>query len=81
MMIQKRSKTEILDVITKQFLCFEEFAIDDSHDQIKLLSSIKLMIKCQVMNLPTKISRKRKELPSMKTRERNTKLRTKPIWL
>ena len=53
---KKTSKTEISDIITKQFPPFEEFTIENGYDQMKLLSSMKLMIKCNVMNLPTKIS-------------------------
>ena len=53
---KKWSKTQISDLITKQFPPFEEFTIENGHDQTKSLSSMKLMIKCNIMNLPTKIS-------------------------
>ena len=41
---------------TKIFSLFKEFIKENGYDQIKLLSSIKLMIKHNVMNLPIKIS-------------------------
>ena len=53
---QKRSKTQISNILTQQFPPFKDFTKENGYDRMKLLSSMKMMIKCKVLNLPTKVT-------------------------